>query len=207
MIAGLLTLRERQSFTLYATDKIHAVLDANPIFEVLNRDLVTRFAVALETPVTLDGPLTVELFAVPGKTPLYLESDDAPPIVVDGTTVGAALSDGRATALFIPGCAAMTSDLAARIRTAHAVFFDSTLFRDDEMIQQGAGSKTGRRMGHMSLSGPDGTLAAFAGLEGPRRFLIHINNTNPVLIHDSPERAEVERAGWTVAHDAMEVVL
>ncbi len=207
VVAGLLTLRERQPFELYATETIHAVLDSNPIFEVLNRDVVARVAAPLDTPVALAGNLTLELFAVPGKTPLYLETDDAPPITVDGVTVGAALSDGRATALFIPGCAAMTPQLAARIRRADAVLFDATLWRDDEMVVQGVGSKTGLRMGHMSLSGRGGTLEAFAGLEGPAKYLIHINNTNPVLLADSPERAEVERAGWTVARDGLEISL
>ena len=207
VIAGLLTLRERQPFTLYATGQIHAVLDANPIFEVLNREVVRRQVVALEEPIAIGGALSVTLFAVPGKTPLYLETDDAPAITADGVTVGAALSDGASTALFIPGCAAMTQDLAERIRAARVVFFDGTLWRDDEMIVQGAGSKTGRRMGHMSLSGPGGTLAAFAALDGPSKILIHLNNTNPVLLDDSPERAEVERAGWTVARDGQEILL
>jgi pyrroloquinoline quinone biosynthesis protein B len=204
-IAGLLTLRERQPLTLFATDRVLDVLEANPVFEVLNRQVVARRPVGLGEVVALDGDLTVELFAVPGKTPLYLEGDEPPAIVSDGTTVGAALSDGASTALFVPGCAAMTEALAARVRGADVVLFDGTLWRDDEMIVQGVGEKTGRRMGHMSLSGPEGTLAAFSALDGPRKVLIHINNTNPVLLDDSPERAEVERQGWTVAHDGMEI--
>lgn len=207
VIAGLLTLRERHSFTLYATQRILSVLDENPIFEVLNRQVVARRAVALDELVTLDDSLAVELFAVPGKTPLYLETDDAPEITTDGVTVGAAITDGVSTVLFIPGCAVMTASLSARIKTARLVLFDGTLWTDDEMIVQGVGAKTGRRMGHMSLSGPEGTLAAFAGLDGPEKVLVHLNNTNPVLLDDSPERAEVERMGWTVAHDGLEIVV
>lgn len=206
-IAGLLTLRERQPFSVYATRQVHAVLDANPVFEVMNREVVRRPVVTLGERVALHGNLTVELFAVPGKTPLYLETDDAPAITTDGVTVGAALSDGVSTALFIPGCAAMTPALAERVRGAKAVLFDGTLWRDDEMIQRGAGTKTGLRMGHMSLDGSEGTLAAFASLDGPRKFLIHINNTNPVLLDDSPERAAVERAGWVVTHDGQEIII
>jgi pyrroloquinoline quinone biosynthesis protein B len=205
-VAGLLNLRERQPFTVYATERVHAVLDANPIFEVLNREVVGRLAVALGEPIALERGLTLELFATPGKTPLYLETDDAPAITLDGVTVGAAVSDTSGTVLFIPSCAAMTDDLRERIAGARVVFFDATLWRDDEMIVQGAGAKTGRRMGHMSLSGAEGTLAAFADIEGPQKILIHINNTNPVLLADSPERAEVERAGWTVARDGQEIV-
>ena len=101
----------------------------------------------------------------------------------------------------------MTASLSARIQTARLILFDGTLWTDDEMIVQGVGAKTGRRMGHMSLSGPEGTLAALAGLDGPDKVLVHINNTNPVLLDDSPERAEVERMGWTVAHDGLEIVV
>ena len=107
----------------------------------------------------------------------------------------------------MPGCAAMTDALRERLRGAACVFFDGTLWRDDEMILAGAGTKTGARMGHMSIDGPGGTLAAFAGLGVRRRVLIHLNNTNPVLLADSPERAAVEAAGWEVAEDGMELRL
>ena len=213
-IAGLLTLRERQPFTLLATSTVHAVLDANPIFDVLNRAIVMRQQLepGTVTPIPLpDGSpsgLSVELFAVPGKVPLYLEtSDEMPVLQEDGTTVGAAVSDGSATLFYIPGCAAMTPQLADRLRGAAAVFFDGTLWSDDEMVRAGLGPKTGRRMGHMSVSGPDGTLAAFQGLNVHRRVLMHINNSNPILLADSPERAAVNAAGWDVAWDGMEVRL
>jgi pyrroloquinoline quinone biosynthesis protein B len=86
------------------------------------------------------------------------------------------------------------------------VLFDGTLFDDDEMITAGAGHKTGRRMGHMPVSGADGTLAALKGL-ARRRVLIHINNTNPILIADSPQRRAVEAAGFEVAEDGMRIEL
>lgn len=208
VIAGLLTLRERQPFSLLATDRIHSVLDANPIFEVLARDIVSRQVVPLGQPVALCAGLTVELFAVPGKVPLYLEDgSEAPPIEVSETTVAAAVSDGRRSLFFIPGCAAMTPALAERLRGADLVFFDGTLWRDDEMVLAGLGPKTGRRMGHMSVSGPDGTMAAFCDLDVRRKIFIHMNNSNPILLDDAPERAEAEAAGWEVAYDGMEIVL
>jgi pyrroloquinoline quinone biosynthesis protein B len=207
VIAGLLTLRERQIFTLYATARIHEVLEANPIFEVLARDVVRREVVGLDDPVRLDEGLTVELFAAPGKTPLYLESAAAPAIETGEITVAAAISDGASTLFYLPGCAAMTPALAERLRGAALVFFDGTLWRDDEMVAAGLGSKTGQRMGHMSLDGPEGTLAAFEGLGVKRKILIHINNSNPVLLDDSPERAQVVARGWEVAWDGMEMTL
>ena len=213
-IAGLLTLRERQPFTIHATSRVLAVLDANPIFEVLARDIVTRQAVPLgrETPlVAPDGTrsgLSIELFAVPGKVPLYLETPGAVPPIIEGEeTVGVALTDGSKRLFFIPGCATMTLPLARRLQGADLVFFDATLFTDDEMIRSGTGEKTGRRMGHMSNAGPDGSIAAFAPLGIGRKICIHINNTNPILLDDSPERAAVEAAGWEVAYDGMDVTL
>jgi pyrroloquinoline quinone biosynthesis protein B len=62
-------------------------------------------------------------------------------------------------------------------------------------------------MGHMSVSGTAGSLAAFTGLEVGRKIYIHVNNTNPMLLDDSPERAAVIAAGWEVAYDGMEVEL
>jgi pyrroloquinoline quinone biosynthesis protein B len=213
-IAGLLTLRERQPLTVYATGKVLGVLDANPIFEVLSRDLVRRERLRLEQPRSLDLPsgaasgLVAEAFAVPGKVPLYLEpAGAAPPIVESEETVGLAISHGAKRLFFIPGCAAMTDALRRRLRGAELVFFDGTLWDDAEMIRGGIGEKTGRRMGHMSLSGPEGTIAAFADLGVRRKVLIHINNSNPVLLDDSPERSAVEAAGWEVAFDGMEARL
>jgi pyrroloquinoline quinone biosynthesis protein B len=213
-IAGLLTLRERQPFAIYGTRRIQDVLDANPIFEVLARDVVVRRVVSLGQPVTVAETadrtrrLTLEFFPVPGKVPLYLEQPGATPPIVEGEeTVGIAVDDGQHRLYFIPGCAAMTDALFHRLSGADLVFFDGTLWTDDEMIRAGLGTKTGARMGHMSVDGSAGTLAAFRSLEVGRKILIHINNSNPVLLDDSPERAIVEAAGWDVAYDGMEVTL
>jgi len=204
VIAGLLTLRERQPLTVYGTSKVLDVLDANPIFEVLARDIVPRRRVPLDSTIALAPGLDLTLFPVPGKTPLYLETDDAPPIVEGEETVGAALSDGTHTLFYIPGCAAITESLRARLRGAHTLFFDGTLFTDDEMIRAGLGPKTGRRMGHLSV---ETTMEGLADLGIARKIFIHINNSNPILLADSPERGQVEAAGWQVAEDGMQVML
>jgi len=215
-VAGLLTLRERHRFSLYATEEVHAVLAANSIFRVLSPDSVVRRVLPLGTLTTLKRAdetvpgLMVEAFVVPGKVPLWLEEDGTDPGIVEtGHAIGLAIIEtatGRRF-LFIPGCAAMTPRLADRLRGAALVFFDGTLWRDEEMILAEVGPKTGKRMGHMSMSGRDGVIAALAGLDIARKVFIHINNTNPVLLADSPERAEAERAGWTIAHDGMELEL
>lgn len=213
-ITGLLTLRERQHFEILATRQVLDQLDANPIFEALNRAVVTRSEVKLDEPhtlTTLEGRptgLSMTLFAVPGKVPLYAEKGPDPAAIVEnGETVGLEVTDGRARIVFIPGCARMTDRLRERLRGADLVLFDGTLWTDDEMLRAGLGEKTGKRMGHMSVNDPDGTIAAFRDLGVKRKVFIHINNSNPILLEDSPERAEAEAAGWEVSHDGMRITL
>jgi pyrroloquinoline quinone biosynthesis protein B len=208
VIAGLLTLRERQPFTVHATQRIHGVLDANPIFEVLNREIVAREIQSLDRPFALEDGLSATFFAVPGKVPLYLESgSEPPPIIVDDTTVGLEICADCKRLIFIPGCAAMTDDLRARLDGADILFFDGTLWRDDEMVIAGLSPKTGKRMGHMSLSGPDGTIEALRTTSIGRKVVIHMNNSNPVLLADTAERAEAEAAGWIIASDGLSFTL
>ncbi|MEA2873989.1 MAG: pyrroloquinoline quinone biosynthesis protein [Hyphomicrobiales bacterium] len=208
--AGLLNLRERQPFTLMATEQTHAALAANPMFGALAADVVTRRAIAPGAPFVLPGGLSAELFMVPGKVPLYLEQGTPETSVESGANVGVEIKADDATLMFVPGAAAMTPALRERLSRADVILFDGTLFTDDEMIASGTGEKTGRRMGHMPIDGAGGSLAALSGLHtglGKRRIYIHINNTNPILIDGSPQRRAVETAGWEVAADGLEITL
>lgn len=203
-IAGLLVLREKTPFALYATGGIHRLLRENDIFDALDPALADRRTVALDSPFEPLPGLSAKLFAVPGKPPLYREGA-TPDLRLEGEqTVGVELRAGDARAFYIPGCAAMTARLADRLRGAGLVLFDGTLWRDDEMIATGTGTKSGGRMGHMSMDGPDGSIAALAGLEIARKVFVHINNTNPVLAPGSPERRAAEAAGWVIGQDGME---
>ena len=205
-IAGLLTMRERQPFALYATADTLDLIDANPIFGVLAPDLVSRVAVVPGERFGLPGGIEAEMFAVPGKPPLYVEGD-APEIGGEtGISVGVEIRAGRSRLAFVPGAAAITPALRARLSRTDVALFDGTLFTDDEMIRKGTGTKTGRRMGHVPIDGGGGSLEKLAGLSG-RRIYIHINNTNPVLVDGSAERRQVEAAGWEIAEDGMEIVL
>lgn len=204
-VAGLLCLRERQAFSLFATGEIHAVLAANPIFSAVAADLVPRVTVTMGRAVTLATGLEAELFAVPGKVPLYMEDGDVQTNLEGEQTVGVHLRSAGHDMFYIPGCALVTPALADRLRGAAVVFFDGTLWRDDEMQTTGVGTKTGRRMGHISMSGPEGSMAALGGLGIGRKVYVHMNNTNPVLRPDSPERAEAEAAGWIIGQDGLEI--
>jgi len=204
--AGLLTLRERGPFGLYGTQGTLSTLAANTIFGVLAADVVPRKAIRPGAAFGLPGGIEAELFFVPGKAPLYLEGDHPALEAETDANVGIELRARGARLVFIPGAAKLTPAIASRLAAADVVLFDGTLFSDDEMIAAGAGAKTGRRMGHMPVGGPDGTLAALAGL-ARRRILIHINNTNPILIEGSPQRRAVEAAGFEVAEDGMRIEL
>jgi pyrroloquinoline quinone biosynthesis protein B len=204
-VAGLLTLREMQPFTLFATAGIHDVLAQNPMFDALNRDVVTRQTIALDTPFALLPGMTATLFAVPGKVPLYLEGDEVQTDLIGDQTVGVKLETTDKTVFYIPGCALLNDDLRARLNGADLLFFDGTLWQDDEMVRAGLSQKTGKRMGHMSMDGPDGSLRAFDALNIARKVYVHMNNTNPVLRPDSAEKATAEAAGWTIGQDGMEI--
>ena len=215
-IAGLLTVREDSPFSLYAHDTLHDTLSASAVFDVLDRDVVPRRTLALDTPTDVhaaDGTplgLTLTAFPVPGKVALYDETDEAVQRIGETTpdTLGLELTDASgARCVVITSCAKLTPDLKARLDGADVLFFDGTLWTDDEMVTAGLSPKTGARMGHMSISGPDGTLSAFADVDITRPIFIHLNNSNPVLLANSPERAAVEDAGWEVAYDGMRLSL
>ena len=214
-VAGLLHLRERHRFSVFAPQRVLAVLNENPIFGVLAPDCVARVVLPLDRPMPLagaagDAGLAIEAYAVPGKVPLYREDADFDPTPREsGETIGLKVTE-TATGIslhFVPGCALVNGRLRERLANSALVFFDGTLWQDDEMIRMGVGAKTGQRMGHISMSGAEGAIAAFADLGVKRRVFMHINNSNPVLLADSPERREAEAAGWEIAYDGMEVML
>src|SRR5580692_6285944 len=204
--AGLLSLRERSPFTLHATAATLAALADNPMFAALASDVVARHAVVPGQRFALGHGVEAELFIVPGKVPLYLEGDDPDTASESAANVGVEILNGTSRLAYVPGAAAITPAVMQRLARADVIFFDGTLFRDDEMIASGTGTKTGRRMGHMPIEGPDGSLAALVGLRA-RRIYVHINNTNPILIDGSPERWRVVAAGWEIAEDGLEIKL
>ena len=207
-LTGLLTMREQQRFTIYGSSATLSQTSGG-VFGVLNRDFVQRVEVALGARVDTGLGFTIETFAVPGKPPLYLEKADIEQQIGAETdsVIGLEIRAGEKRVYYIPGCANVTAALAARVAGADALFFDGTTYTDDEMVRLGLSQKTAWRMGHLPMSGENGSLASFAQTRAGRKIFIHINNTNPVLRDDSQERADVARAGWEVGHDGMEVVL
>lgn len=206
-VAGLLTLRESQPFKLYATQTTRDSLDANRIFSVASPDLVPRLPVAMHEPFEPVPGVRVDMFAVPGKVPLWLEDETMRIGEATETTVGLEIVAGGKRLLYIPGCAEVTADVRGRIEGADALLFDGTLWTDAEMIDAGLGHKSARRMGHVPMSGEGGSIESLEGVRVGRRIFVHINNTNPVLVADSKEREAAEASDWEVGYDGMRIDL
>ena len=215
-VAGLLSLREVQPFALYATRRVHSVLDANAIFNVVSREHVPRRPVQLdESMPILDAGgvptgIWIETFTVPGKVALWLEDPNAERFgSVAEDTIGVAIrAEGSEARLFyLPGCADVPDSLKARFKPTDTVLFDGTTYTEHEMAEAGVGQKSASRMGHLVMSGPQGTIARLADVPLARRLFIHINNTNPVWLPDSDARRDIVRQGWDLAFDGMELTL
>jgi len=215
-VAGLLSMREGWPFTIYAHSKVLAILKSNSIFNVLNDKNVRRRPIEVEETFELllpdDSPSGIEVlpFAVAGKSAWYLEGK-VHPAGEDGAgdTLGLRIRD-KATGrfcYFLAACAGVTDELKSRLAGAPLVFFDGTVWRDDELILAGLGNKTGQGMGHIAMSGESGAIVALSGLGIDRKIFLHINNSNPALLRDSAERKAAERAGWQIPADGTEIDL
>ena len=215
-VAGLLSMREGSPFTLYAHERVLAILRSNSIFNVLGEANVKRRAIEIDRafePALPDGsPSGIEIlpFAVPGKGAWYLEGKAHPEFGdASGDTIGLRILDKTSGKYFyfIAACARVTDDLRKRLAGAALVFFDGTVWRDDELIKQGLGAKTGQGMGHISMSGEHGAIASLAGMDVGKKMFLHINNSNPALLAGSGERKALEQAGWQIPADGTEITL
>jgi pyrroloquinoline quinone biosynthesis protein B len=148
--------------------------------------------------------LAVEPFAAGGDAPRYMSGSDVE-LEASGFVFRDRATGGVVT--YVPGLARLDGSVLARFEASDLVLVDGTFWRDDDLARLGISPRSARDMGHVPLSGPGGTLEALAGLERPRKALVHINNTNPILLEDSPERKEVLAAGVEVAYDGLEVEL
>ena len=206
-IAGLLTLREKTAFTVYATKSGMDILTSNSVFNVLDAELVERRIMSIDEAFAPLPDVKIIPFSVPGKVALFLEDDEALDLeAVGDQTIGLLLEANGKRAAYIPGCAALPDWLLERLDAVDLLLFDGTVWENDDMTKTGTGRKTGARMGHIPLSGHDGSLERL-GVISARKVFVHINNTNPMLQPTSVERAQVENAGWEIAFDGMEIDL
>ena len=210
---GLLSLRESHPLVIYATDRLRrGFTDGNVLYRTLDRfpGQITWRALKLgreEELAYVEGRpsgLLVEAVAMLGKLPIHLEADGTSD---PEDSVGFRIREratGRILA-YLSGVGGVTDAVRRAVEDADCVFFDGTFWSSDELPGLGLGTKRAEQMAHLPVGGSDGSLARLHGLAAPRRIFIHVNNTNPLLRDDSPERATVEAAGWEVARDGMEV--
>ncbi len=210
---GLFMLRERGTpLPLWCTDPVAEDLTTgNPILRVLG-----HYSGVERHPIPLDGAP----FEVPGVPGIWIRalplSSKAAPYSphrenpVPGDNIGVSITDRRrgTTLFYAPGLGEMTPAVFDAMSGAEAVMVDGTFWTDDEMICMGLSRKTARDIGHLAQSGPGGMIEWLSKLPpSTGRWLIHVNNTNPILDEDSPERATLTQAGIRVCEDGMEITL
>ncbi len=203
-ITGLLSLRESQPIRLYCTPQVFDwVFASNPIFSALIRsERFTVMQVEDRKVEALGGGLGFEAISVTGKVPTYVTN---PPTNCTGAVVAYKLIDSRAgsSLLYVPAIKEVHEAALAAAADCDCLMFDGSFWTDDEMELRGTGARTALSMGHIPISGPHGSLARLSDLR-IRKIYTHINNTNPILDENSPERREVESAGWEIAEDGMD---
>ena len=205
--AGLLLLRESSvPIQVYSSDAVRGALtDGYPVLRMLERYCGVSWS-PLEPGARIplpDASLVVEAFPTGGDAPLYLDGGAEAPEAL-GLTFRDAESDGVLT--YAPALARLDDEILSRLAASDCALVDGTFWRDDELLALGIGTRTARDMGHVPLDGKDGSLAALARVSA-RTILVHVNNTNPILLDDSPERAALSESGVEVGRDGMEIEL
>lgn len=200
---GLVLLREAESLELHCTSAVRETLrDGTGLLALLQAYCPVKWReVRTGEQVSLGNGLAYRAFEAPTTKKARFGTQEPA-----GRVIGYRFTDPRSgeAVAYLPGVQDITDELLAQLRDCACVLVDGTCWQDDEMPRLGLASKTARQMGHVPMSGPGGSLDLLAELPA-RTIYVHINNTNPVLLEDSPERREVERRGFEVATDGTEV--
>ena len=201
---GLLLLREAQALEVHATPAVYETLRGGTgVLATLERYCrVDWHPVTPGLDVPLGEGLSYRAFDVPTTKRARFGADTEP-----GRVVGYRLTDGHSgrTAVYLPGVQRLTPEVRDQLADCAALLIDGTCWHDDELVRLGLATKTSTAMGHLPIGGPDGSLAQLDGMPVERTIYVHINNTNPVLLEDSPERRMVVDHGGEVAVDGLEV--
>jgi pyrroloquinoline quinone biosynthesis protein B len=204
-VLGLLLLREFQPLTIYATQLVRKVLEANSFFGMLQRvpNQLTWVEIAPGAPFQLAGSVACTPLGLPGSVPFYAR--DMSPGERTGASLGLLLESDGLRIAYTPSLPEITEELLATYDTCDAILADGTFWSDAELSNNHAGTPLARAIGHIPMSGKDGTLAQLAGITRPRKIFIHLNNTNPVLDPRSAEYMQVIDAGWEIGHDGWQL--
>ena len=216
-IAGLLSLRELQPISIYCTPSIRRILrEDNSVFGMLNRvpqqacwvDVQPDQAFALSTVSGASSGLRCELFSLGSRCPAYVSPERVSTLKPNEVSMGLMLTASSGSRLaYFPAVPAIDQRLLQQLSTADIILFDGTFWSNDELIQvQGSGASA-LEMGHVPVSGAEGSLRALAELQGPRKVFVHVNNTNPMLDESSAAYSEMKAAGWELAEDGWQFSL
>jgi pyrroloquinoline quinone biosynthesis protein B len=201
---GLLLLREAGDLEVHATAAVHEILcKGTSLLQTLGAYTRVEWrTVAAGIEVSLADSLSYRAFHVPTNKRARFGTREG-----EESVVGYRITDGHTgrALVYVPGAQELTASVRAHLESCTCLLIDGTCWQDDELIRLGIGGKTSREMGHLPISGADGSLKQLAPLPIERKIYIHINNTNPILLEDAPERRIVEEHGLEVAADGLEL--
>jgi pyrroloquinoline quinone biosynthesis protein B len=213
-ILGLLHLREQQPLEIYSTSAVREIIRQNSVFKMLEQTPEqtnwtefkpgTRFQIASQTRI---GNIVCHAFTTGCDLPYYASYGSRSSSANDGAVMGLIIERGNSKFAFLPGVREITHEIIERLDSCDVLLIDGTFWSDDELIRIQGGGRTAREMGHIPVSGNDGSLERMRALRRPRKVFIHMNNTNPMLNEEGPEYRQVREAGWEIAVDGMEFVL
>jgi len=209
-IAGLLSLRELQPFQLYCTSSLRRILQDNSMFGMLNRipnqvawsEIQPGQSLPLSTIEGTDSGIRCTALSLGTRYPAYVSRENAASLLPEEALQGLIVessSGGRVA--YLPAVPSVDDQLLKRLEIVDLLLFDGTFWSDDELIRVQGNGQTARQMGHIPVSGKDGSLCRLACLQRPRKVFIHINNTNPMLNESAAEYREMRSAGWELAED------
>ncbi len=201
---GLLLLREAGDLEVHATAAVHETLcTGTSLLQTLGAYIHVEWRpVATGTEVWLADGLSYRAFHAPTNKRARFGTGEG-----EESVVGYRITDGRTgrVLVYVPGAQELTASVRAHLEGCTCLLIDGTCWQDDELIRLGIAGKTSREMGHLPIDGADGSLEQLAPLPIERKIYIHINNTNPILLEDAPERRIVEEHGLEVAADGLEL--
>ncbi len=213
-LLGLIMLRESQPLRVYATPSIRRIIMENNIIfamvrnQIVWEELTPGQEVDLTSVSGEKSGIRCLPFALSGNYPHYVSRALAAALPSNEALIGLRLqAPGGGTLVYMPGAPSIEAAWLQHIENCDLLLFDGTFWTDDELIRIQGSGRSALQMGHMPISGGNGSLQKLSGLQRPRKIFIHVNNTNPILDEDSAEYRQVREAGWEVAHDGLEFAL
>ena len=206
--AGLTILRESsQPLQIYGTNTVkQALTEGFSLLRVLENYCGVKWTVVEPGSIMNLGNLEVEAFSLPGTPPKYMRSHT---LKESNWVVGFTFRDRASSAIatYAPALAELTPSILERLDKSDCILVDGTCWLNNELVKLGMSNRTALSMGHLPLLGENGSLKRLSQLSCKRKIFTHINNTNPILVEQSPERQKVEAAGMEVADDGLTIEL